>query len=509
MRRHKKLRESISVSLFPFLAVLICTFGVLIILLVLVVKVADQQAANKKQSVNDQYENEKAELYSDLEFQQLRVDGLRSVRPDLLKELQQARHQRALLQSRIESLKDEAESLNSRIRLVSNESAIDASATTGDEIRELQLLLETEMAKLQERRQSAMIGRPTLYSVVPHRGPDGTRRRPIYIECLKEKIVLQPHQIELTSSDFIRPIVANNPLDAALISVREYFLENQLNRVGETPYPLLIVRPSGADSYGVARQAIRSWDEEFGYELIAEDKQLDFGNADEQLKKRIQSAVDAARRRQRQYLAEQMLNRPMQNKSTPSEESTTRGGLHASSQLGGFVNRHGKLPNQRGNADSQGPATDDRTDSESTNANRASTESSMSASATGDGQGDSSMMSIAENKGNNWAVPKRNQDSVGYRRPIVIEINHDEMVIKPSQSNQEFRRIAFGASMSESAEGLVAQVWQQVERWGVAGVNGYWKPELVFRVADNGRLKYRQLVELMRGSGIEIHEVDQ
>jgi uncharacterized protein YlxW (UPF0749 family) len=52
MRRRRKKRSQLSVSLFPFLAVLICTLGVLIVMLVMAVKSADDQA-NKVQSEDD------------------------------------------------------------------------------------------------------------------------------------------------------------------------------------------------------------------------------------------------------------------------------------------------------------------------------------------------------------------------------------------------------------------------------------------------------------------------
>ena len=71
MRRYSKHRENHSVSLFPFLAVLICTFGVLIVLLVLVVKAADHRAEASKKEVQDRNTAEKEELGADVELQEL------------------------------------------------------------------------------------------------------------------------------------------------------------------------------------------------------------------------------------------------------------------------------------------------------------------------------------------------------------------------------------------------------------------------------------------------------
>ena len=62
MRRRKKNRTQLSVSLFPFLAVLICTLGVLIVMLVMAVKSADVQSAKKQAEDNSEKLAQIAEL---------------------------------------------------------------------------------------------------------------------------------------------------------------------------------------------------------------------------------------------------------------------------------------------------------------------------------------------------------------------------------------------------------------------------------------------------------------
>ena len=58
--------------------------------------------------------------------------------------------------------------------------------------------------------------KPRSYSVVPYDGPNGTRRRPIYIECLADAVVLQPEGVRLSEADFEGPLGPGNPLAAAL-----------------------------------------------------------------------------------------------------------------------------------------------------------------------------------------------------------------------------------------------------------------------------------------------------
>ena len=158
--------------------------------------------------------------------------------------------------------------------------------------------------RLAEARQVAAQRRGS-YAVVPYRGPHETQRRPIYVECRGDTIVLQPEGIVLTESDFSGPLGPGNPLAAALRAAREHLLVEggfDPNESGE-PYPLLLVRPDGIAAYYAARSAMKSWASEFGYELVGEDWKLDFQPPDSQLARVIRSAVDTARVRQRRLAA--------------------------------------------------------------------------------------------------------------------------------------------------------------------------------------------------------------
>ena len=62
MRRRRRTRTSLGVSLFPFLAVLICTLGVLIVLLVLAVRSADVRASKEQSDHQERYEQQQKRL---------------------------------------------------------------------------------------------------------------------------------------------------------------------------------------------------------------------------------------------------------------------------------------------------------------------------------------------------------------------------------------------------------------------------------------------------------------
>ena len=167
------------------------------------------------------------------------------------------------------------------------------------EAARLEKLVEETRQRVEDLRAES--GGKHSYAIVPYKGPNGTYRRPIYIECNSQGITLLPEGIQLTAEDFLVPHWPGNPLAAALRASREY-LNNKAAKGGDyaspDPYPLLIVRPSGIKQYSLARAAITSWDSDYGYEFIDDDMPLTFPEAaDPQLARAQQHAVIIARDR--------------------------------------------------------------------------------------------------------------------------------------------------------------------------------------------------------------------
>jgi hypothetical protein len=105
-------------------------------------------------------------------------------------------------------------------------------------------------ADLQRARHEAA-NRPQSYAIIPYEGHNKTRRRPVFIECTADAVILQPEGIRLNPSDFEEPLGPGNPLAAALRASREYLVgvRRAANLPDEEPYPLIIVRPSGIAAY--------------------------------------------------------------------------------------------------------------------------------------------------------------------------------------------------------------------------------------------------------------------
>ena len=352
MRRFRKRREVIAVSLFPFLAVLICTLGVLIVLLVLAVKAADVEAREVRDSQQEEAKTRITKLQQRLDTEQLRIAGLKQVRPDAVKRLADVRAHRGHLEADIRQLNKQARELANQLLALENQPASD-SKTTDSEIASLEEKIALANTKLENARRQSQVKQPVTYSIVPQPGPGGTHRRPIYIECRGDGLTLQPHEVVLRPDDFAEPFLPGNPLDAALLAIREYWTKYDLAGQEGHPYPLLVIRPSGTQAYVLARRAMQSWDSEFGYEVIEEDKVLDFGKHDSQLKEIILTAIETAKR-QHAYAAA-VRERRSRFMGSANATSQQRPGLVASGRAGGFVTENGFAPNGRTSNASHSP----------------------------------------------------------------------------------------------------------------------------------------------------------
>lgn len=521
MKRRRRHNMFAGVSLFPFLAVLICTFGVLIVLLVLVVKSADHDKQTRIAKENSVYQEQVEEVESVLGMQKLRVDGLTSIRPKLRKSFADKRKIRAHLENEIEKAKEKLEYQKlvvSRIRNVNKNSQ--------GEIEQSKTDLQQQLAEVNERLESllqqAEAYQTTTYSIVPYHGSNGTNRRPIFIECTKNKLTVQPHGIEINRSEFVDPKLPGNPLDAALAAIREYYVKLDLLDHEGFPYPLLVVRPDGAESYVMARRAMAHWDDEFGYELVSADKPLDFGKQDDQLAAIVREAVNESK----QMMARVELSK-LQHRRLRSRDVRRAGGLSASSTtMGGFVNEDGVRPmshqNETSEAGSVRHANQGGLSEENSNdflppnqavANQAGANQAVANRAAGDGgrsaNRSSQAGSIANERGEGWALPTRAPGAVGYLRPVRIYCDTDRLVIDTAQGDGVSSTIMIGDSVDTAVVELVEALWKKIDSWGIAAVNGYWRPHLKVFVMPGAQTRYGQMKNLLHNSGLEVEAINE
>ena len=297
--RRSRTREGIAISLFPFLAVLLCTMGALLVLLVLFGHSIGQQDESMAAEQAVQME---AELQGRVDSLLWRLEQLKDMRSKTNDELETLRLQLAGIEDNSRTLAAELKDLQKLREDLLDRKAV--SATTIDELRELEAELASARESLDEARQ-LRDSNPPAYAVIPYEGSSGTHRRPLFIECSLDGVFLQPEGIRLNPEDFEGPAGPGNPLASGLRAAREYLARQSVSEddPGLRPYPLLLVRPSGVMAYYAARDAIASWGSDFGYQLIEEDWRLAFPEKDLALRDVELRAINEARERL-QWLAQ-------------------------------------------------------------------------------------------------------------------------------------------------------------------------------------------------------------
>jgi hypothetical protein len=355
MRRHRTAKQDVAFSLFPFLAVLICTMGALIVLLIVVVRqakdhtddltvvdvepvvaVVGEEPAIEPEPLPQQPEEPagptREELELERETQLWRIEEFEKVRAKTLEDLKRHKLQLSHLEDHTRELVEKIRRLQEEAKAIEESQAADdkASAEKQRELDDLRERIDRAENELEEAKKDAK-ERPKSYAIVPYDGRSGTSRRPIFVECRQDQVILQPEGIVLSAADFRGPMGPGNPLAAALRAIREYRAANSADDMNEEPYPLIVVRPGGAEAYAAARDAMSSWDSEFGYELVGEDIELEYPTPDPYLAEILGETIATARRR-RQLIA----------LAAPSRYGRDGiYGVRASSNGGGFVTEEG------------------------------------------------------------------------------------------------------------------------------------------------------------------------
>lgn len=291
MSRTSRQRDSLTPSLFPFLAVLLCTMGALVLILMLVVSGAQASAVQ----IAEQSVHRAEEVESQLK---LASHGFQKQLTEAQIELEKKRLGLQHLENHIQELLSELEQLKRTVELADadEKSGKDDQQAQAEAISELERQLLEANDKLKQKLDKPEGDKP-IFAIIPYDGPNGTHRRPIYLECTERGIRIQPEGVLLQVSDLEPPYGPGNPLDAALRTIRAQYAPAN-HAVTSTAYPLLVVRPSGIRSYAMARAAMSGWDDQFGYELIGEDVDLAFPEGEPGLALKITQALDLARERQ-------------------------------------------------------------------------------------------------------------------------------------------------------------------------------------------------------------------
>jgi hypothetical protein len=321
-------RSANSVSLFPFLAVLVCAMGALILLLIVTTRrIKDQAVARAREAQVEKLDGadraKETRLDSNAQTQELLVNSdVESVKPanesapvevasprpfpppiprpaerDWQAIIQQLKNQRD--QHRQGLVSDQQESRNRRDkieqfsqRIFAQENQIKALRKQSREYsnsielsKRRQLILGEQIKDSRNRRRVAIsksTNAQSQFVFIPFDGQSGTTRRPIFIECTENEFRFLPEDITLNADDFDGFTAGFNPLLISTRALSEHWSDvNQRQaKSGSKPYVLLIVRPSGSVAFYMARMLLSHLKTAYGYELVEEDFQIAFPEPD-------------------------------------------------------------------------------------------------------------------------------------------------------------------------------------------------------------------------------------
>ena len=313
MKRRSNAADE-TVSLFPFLAVLLCTMGTL----ALIFAIASQNIApeNENGAASDSERAESSnglaaqadaapleELEAEIESIAWFSEELNGVKTRTQAALEKERARLAAAEKSLAALRSDGEVAKKRLETLRAETIADAdedALALQAKIDALDAEIERLQAETTELRQkNADVKRS--YAILPYQGKKGVFRRPIYVECNERGVFLQPEGVPFLSTDFLLARYPGNPFDAGLRAAARRYVElsGEKTADGETvePYPLLIIRPGGANRYYSAVAALASWGGEFGYEFVADDQEIAYPEPDAVLADAVREQTEFSRRR--------------------------------------------------------------------------------------------------------------------------------------------------------------------------------------------------------------------
>lgn len=479
-----------------------------------------------------------------LENQRLEADE--ALRDEQLKLSQVERH--------MSSLTDRLRSLRAAYREMQDKEAehYDDRAQAERNLAQMQDLIAEQKQEIEDVK-AELAGKSQSFAIVPYEGANGSRRRPIYIECRNEEVLLQPEGLTLTADDFQRPLGVGNPLAAALRATREYYARDDPNAgidPDAEPYPLILVRPDGIEEYYSVREAIRSWDSDFGYEMIDQDMELSFSSPDPALFALQTEAVRQTRIRRAMlaraapskfggYASASGIARPSgpgggqpydgRTLGQPGAGQSASGGRGQGGMPGldgreaqfdslarttsggpGQAARAGQVSPEDGSEqggnqfDSQanaggGQAAGANGGNQSRQASAggsAGSQSESSESMSGQPQASFAYEPNQKRKAD-WAVKKSSPTDIAISRPVPVVVRRDQIEVAGGT-------IPIDGPTHAVLDQLVARVQEQVRTWGIAGQGLYWKPVLQMNVAPDGAFRAQDLAVLLQRSGIEM-----
>jgi hypothetical protein len=292
----RRKRQRLQVSTFPFLAVLLCAMGSLILFLLVLDRrakiVALEKARRQSLSLKLQQETERKEDLArrEAEWEKRRQELhalLLAQQQHVLAQLQQVHEQEAKAKTKMLSAEDAISALLHELQkekgaLVRLQGEVQVKqmrvAQAGKEDTKSQKSLARLAGELEQMEQVLQalkllrIKNQNKYSVVPYNGRRGENRKPVYAECIRRGCIFHPDGLRLEDEQF-SPLAVRQELERRIGGA---MAGGKDKSKGQKPYLFVLVRPDGLGSYYAVRSALAGLAIDFGYELIDQDWVLDF-----------------------------------------------------------------------------------------------------------------------------------------------------------------------------------------------------------------------------------------
>lgn len=368
-------QAQLSVTLFPFLAVLVCAMGSLILLLLVMTrKIREDQRAEQvspPEVTTPADVSEPVFVDRTAELQQLvqaaaaleaSAQGLRQTVTRLQQELTAQRTLVASRRAELNALRtaladkksaphDDAEAVKEIQTLKAREEQLTAElsaaeaalldkrnllARAEDELRETELQLFEKSSALVALRQRATqaetaaekaTGTETLLEFT---NPTGTSRIPIVIDVTRNGYELLPSGLKISARDMEQFPVRDNPLLSSVFAVHRH---RSGSSVVAEPYVLLLVRPGGSLPFYGAQRIFQEARVHYGYELVQPETMLLAGPVDPSESPAVQRALaDVFRRRETLYSRLFEIAKEERERLESGQRMTRQGGDHSSGE---------------------------------------------------------------------------------------------------------------------------------------------------------------------------------
>lgn len=329
-----------SISLFPFLAVLVCAMGALILLLLVMTrKIRNDQALQASTAAAIAQMETAPDLSGDIQVLESEVEALLDANELLQSETSELKSTIVVDETRKNELLRRLNQLQAELEIAKNETKDQELAKSVQSVRDLTKLEKELISKLESIEKSLLEKRSRLQTLSlskertavalaeknsalislrkavdkaeatpPSTGtvtmlefsnPTGTSRTPIVIEVTEKGYELRPTGVLITPPELDNFPMRDNPLLSAVLTAHRH-------RVGasvtDEPYVLLLVRPDGCMNFYRAQHILTDARMHFGYELLEADRNIAVGEPDAKEAAKAQQAIaEALQRREKIY----------------------------------------------------------------------------------------------------------------------------------------------------------------------------------------------------------------